>query len=170
MRRIRYQVATSLDGFIADLNDGYGWIREEPGFDFPALFAQFDTLLMGRRTYEQVTDQLGHFSDKQILVFSTELRQEDHPDVTVVNGNPEDAIRELRSRPGKDIWLYGGGQLFRSLLELGHVNTVELAVMPVLLGNGVRFLPESDGSWELKLDSHRHYETSGMVLLNYTVQ
>jgi dihydrofolate reductase len=52
MRRLRYQVACSLDGFIAGPDDGYDWITPEPTFDFEALYAQFDTLLMGRRTYE----------------------------------------------------------------------------------------------------------------------
>lgn len=170
MRRVRYQVATSLDGFIADQADGYGWIKEEPEFDFAVLFADFDTLLMGRRTYEQVTDQLEQFSDKEIFVFSTKMRQDEHPDVTVVNGNVDVVISELRSRPGKDIWLYGGGQLFRRLLEGGHVSTVELAVMPVLLGSGLRFLPESKGTQELKLDSYRHYPASGMMLLNYSLE
>ena len=53
MRRLRYQVACSLDGYIADSNGGFDWIIPEPTFDFNALFAQFDTLLMGRKTYAQ---------------------------------------------------------------------------------------------------------------------
>lgn len=60
MRKVRYQVAMSLDGFIADSQDGYSWIPEEPDFDFAQLFDQFDTLLMGRRTFEAVTDQLAN--------------------------------------------------------------------------------------------------------------
>lgn len=54
MRRLRYQVACSLDGYIAGLNGDFDWIIPEPAFDFDALYAQFDTLLMGRRTYEAV--------------------------------------------------------------------------------------------------------------------
>ena len=54
MRRVRYQVACSLDGYIAGPNDEFDWIIPEPSFDFEALHEQFDTLLMGRRTYEIV--------------------------------------------------------------------------------------------------------------------
>ena len=52
MRRIRYQVACSLDGYIADTAGQTSWIVHEPGIDFTEYFDQFDTLLMGRRTYE----------------------------------------------------------------------------------------------------------------------
>ena len=52
MRRVRYKVAMSLDGFIADSHDGYAWLPEEPEFDFQALYEQFDTVLLGRRTYD----------------------------------------------------------------------------------------------------------------------
>ena len=52
MRRLRYQVAVSLDGFIADPEGSADWIPMDPDIDFDALLAQFDTFLMGRRTYE----------------------------------------------------------------------------------------------------------------------
>ena len=53
-RRLRYQVASSLDGFIATEDGGYDWIPMDPEIDFGALFAQFDTLVMGRKTYEMM--------------------------------------------------------------------------------------------------------------------
>ena len=52
MRRLVYSVATSLDGFIAGPNGEYDWIVHDPAYDFVALYSRFDTLLMGRRTYE----------------------------------------------------------------------------------------------------------------------
>ena len=52
MRRIRYGVAMTLDGFIAGPNGEADWIVMDPDFDFAAMMAQFDTYLMGRRTYE----------------------------------------------------------------------------------------------------------------------
>lgn len=170
MRKVRYQVAMSLDGFIADQQDGYGWIAPEPEFDFAAHFAQFDTLLMGRRTFEAVTGQLDGFGDRHIIVFSRTLQQADHPGVQLVSTDPAATVSELKAQPGKDIWLYGGGELFRSLLSAGLVDTVEPAVMPVLLGGGKRLLPEAAGPWQLKLQSVREYALSGMLLLKYTLQ
>ncbi|MGB8523533.1 MAG: dihydrofolate reductase family protein, partial [Candidatus Acidiferrales bacterium] len=57
MRRISYHVAMSLDGYIAGPNGEFDWIVQDPDIDFVALFAQFDTLLMGRRTFELLVQQ-----------------------------------------------------------------------------------------------------------------
>jgi dihydrofolate reductase len=170
MRRIRYQVACSLDGYIADAQGGTDWIVHEPEVDFAELFAQFDTLLMGRVTYLDMTTRgTDGFWGKKVLVFSRTLRQEDHPEVEVVSEGIEERVRELRAQPGKDIWLFGGGELFRSLLELGLVDTVEPAIIPVLVGGGVPFLPNPAIQTRLALTGHRVFP-SGIVWLEYTVQ
>ena len=135
-------MACSLDGFIAGPNDEYDWIIPEPEFDFEALYAQFDTFLMGRRTYEIVQSMLDGdwFRNKRVIVASRSLRQEDHPRVEIVGEGLEARIRELRAQPGQDIWLYGGGSLFAQLLEWDMVDTVEPAIIPFLLGGGVPFM------------------------------
>ena len=53
-RRVRYQVAMSLDGYIAGPNGEYDWIVMDDDIDFNALFAQFDTFLLGRKTFETI--------------------------------------------------------------------------------------------------------------------
>lgn len=169
MRRIRYQVACSLDGYIAGPEGEADWIVDEPEIDFGELFDQFDTLLMGRRTFEGMLPGANGFWGKRVLVFSRTLRQEDHPQVTVVSDDVEQTLNELRSQPGKDIWLFGGGELFRSLLELGCVDTVEPAIMPVMLGGGRSFLPAPALQTRLALTGHRVYP-SGVAWLEYTVQ
>lgn len=170
MRRIRYQVACSLDGYIAGPGDGTDWIVNEPEIDFKELFDQFDTLLMGRRTYEGMQGRsTGGFWGKRVLVFSRTLRPADHPEVSVVADDVERTLEELRVEPGKDIWLFGGGKLFHSLLEIGCVDTVELAVMPVLLGGGIPLLAGPSLERKLALTGQRVYPT-GVVGLEYTVQ
>jgi len=169
MRRIRYQVASSLDGYIADPNGDTGWIVDEPEIDFSALFDQFDTLLMGRLTYEGMMKTADGFWGKKVLVFSRTLRQEDHPGVTVVSEDIDHKLDELRSQPGKDIWLFGGGDLFRSLLDINCVDTVEPAIIPVLLGGGRPFLLTPAVKSKLTLTNHRVYP-SGITWLEYTVQ
>ena len=133
MRRIRYQVACSLDGYIADPAGTTGWIVDEPAIDFGALFDQFDTLLMGRVTYEGMAKQAEGFWGKKVLVFSKSLRQEEHPQVTVVSSDTRDAVNQLRSQPGKDIWLFGGGKLFQSLLQPSSAYKIEDFVLNMLL-------------------------------------
>jgi dihydrofolate reductase len=167
-RRVRYQVAASLDGYIAGPQGEYDWIVMDPDIDFAALAAQFDTYLMGRNTYEMMRRD-GHTVDGAVYVFSRTLRQRDHPGVTIVASEPEGTVLELKTRPGKDIWLWGGGRLFHSLLELGLVNRVEIAVVPALLGAGIPLLPGPALRRSLTLESHRLYPKSGIVLLEYAV-
>lgn len=168
MRRIRYQVACSLDGYIAGPKGEIDWIVMDPQIDFGALFGQFDTLLMGRRTFEELPEGLGPFSEMRALVFSRTLKQEDHPNVTIVGERVAERVEALRSQPGKDIWLFGGGELFGSLLELGLVDTVEPVVMPVMLGGGRPLLPSPGTRSRLSLTGHRVY-ASGIVALEYDV-
>jgi dihydrofolate reductase len=171
MRRVRYQVAASLDGYIAGPNDEYDWIVMDPDIDFAGLFAQFDTFLMGRRTFEVMARQGGGMTaGARTYVFSRTLRQEDHPEVTVVADKPEETVAALRAESGKDIWLFGGGSLFRSLLEAGLVDSVEVAVVPVLVGGGVPLLPAPAPRRSLRLTGHRVYPKSGIVLLEYAVE
>lgn len=169
MRRVRYQVACSLDGFIAGPKDDFGWITPEPSFDFESLYAQFDTLLMGRRTYEVVRAAGESFRGKQIVVASRTLRPKDHPQIEVVSEGLEERIRELRTQAGRDIWLYGGGDLFSRILAWDLVDTVEPAFIPILLGGGIPFLPSPAVRRRLTLTGHRAYP-NGMVLLEYEVQ
>lgn len=171
MRRIRYQVAASLDGYISGPNGEADWIIMDPDIDFAALFDQFDTFIMGRSTFESMVTQQGSGATpgKKTLVFSRTLRQEDHPDVTIVAEGLEHTLRDLKKMPGKDVWLFGGGSLFRSILELGLVDTVEIAVIPVLLGGGIPLLPPTASQVKLKLTGHRVCEKSGIVLLEYAI-
>jgi dihydrofolate reductase len=161
----------SLDGFIAGPNGEADWIVTDPEIDFNALYRQFDTILIGRRTFEAMKGAGGGGSmpGMQVFVFSRTLRQEDHPRVTIVD-NPEGLMAELRSKPGKDVWLFGGGSLFRSLAELGLVDTVEVAVIPILLGEGVPLLPAPAKRVALKLTGHKLYAKTGIVSLEYAVQ
>ena len=170
MRRIRYQVAASLDGYIAGPKGEADWIIMDPDIDFGALFAQFDTFLIGRRTFEGMARAgRGGMPGTKVFVFSRTLQQRDYPDVTIVAEKPEEVVASLRAQPGKDIWLFGGGLLFRSLLAAGLVDTVEVAVIPVLLGGGIPLLPPPAKLTPLKLTGHKVYKT-GIVLLEYATK
>ena len=168
MRRIRYSVAASLDGFIAGPQGQFDWIIMDPEVDFEAYYKEFDTVLMGRRSFETAGGGAWGHGMKTIVISRT-LRQQNHADVTIVGDNVQQTLAALRKQPGKDIWLFGGGLLFRSLLDMGLVDTVEVALIPVLLGDGIPLLPDPFRQAKLKLTKHKIYK-SGIVRLEYSVQ
>ena len=169
MRRLRYRVAMSLDGFIAGAKGEYDWIVADPSIDWVAIWAQFDTLLMGRRTYEVARARRASLSGsgQQWIVVSRTLKAEEHPGTTILSSGIADAVAELKAQPGKDIWLMGGGVLFRSMLDAGLVDTVEVTVLPVLLGSGIP-LPHEGARRTLHLTESQAL-ASGTLMLSYTV-
>ena len=170
MRRIRYHVTISLDGYIAGPKGEADWITPDPDVDFAGLFSEFDTALVGRRTFEAMVDAgRAAIPGMKLIVFSRTLRQSDYPEVTVVAEKQLDMLASLREKPGKDIWLFGGATLFHSLLEQGFVDAVEVSILPILLGGGIPLLPTPATRKQLNLTSHKIYK-SGVVALQYAVK
>jgi dihydrofolate reductase len=171
MSKIRYIVAMTLDGYVAGPNGEADWILMDLDINFAELWAQFDTLLMGRRTYEAAIARLGKASMQRMktVVVSRTLRAADHPSLTLISDLNRDRMQSLRAQGTRDIWLMGGGELFRSMLAMQEVDAVEVSVMPVLLGGGVPLLPSPAERASLKLSGHKLYR-SGIVSLVYDVQ
>jgi dihydrofolate reductase len=171
MRHVVYGGAMSLDGFIAGPNGEHDWIVMDPDIDFAALMARFDTFLIGRKTFEAMRGMGGGARaapGTTNIVCSRTLRQDEVPHVTISN-DAERIVAELRRKPGKEIALFGGGELFRSLLSAGLVDRVEVSLIPVLLGGGIPFLPSPAGRARLTLRNLRRYEKTGTVGLEYDV-
>jgi dihydrofolate reductase len=167
MRRLRYNVATSLDGFIAGPRGEYDWMTPDSGIDFAVIYAQFDTLLMGRLTYDamRAKGMSPRGMGMKAFVVSTTLNPRQHPEVSIIGSDVPAAVAALKAETGSDIWLCGGGALFRCLLDAGLVDTVEVSVFPVLLGSGVPLLPAGHRS-ALRLEENKTLP-SGVLTLKY---
>lgn len=167
-RRLRYQVAVSLDGYIARTDGTYDWIVMDPAIDFAAMFREYDAAVMGRKTFDVVAKQSPEFLPRNAVVFSRTLPEGTRHGARITHDDPVAVVTALKAQAGGDIWLYGGGDLFRTLLAAGLVDTVELAVIPVLLGQGVPLLPPG-AETTLTLTGHHVLPGSGIVLLAYQV-
>ena len=170
MRRLRYSVAATLDGFIADPAGGYDWIVMDDAIDFAAMFAEFDAFVMGRKTWEVTapTEFGDMFGGKEVIVFSRTLERA-RPGIRIVSTPPVDTVRELKQKPGKGIWLFGGGSMFRTLADAGLVDTVEVAIMPVILSQGIPLIAPGARITGMRLDKCETLRKSGIVMLSYTI-
>jgi dihydrofolate reductase len=138
MRKVSFGGAMSLDGFIAGPNGEHDWIVMDPAIDFAEMMGRFDTFLVGRKTFDamrRMGSDMADLPDAKNIVFSRTMKPADYPQLTI-SDDAERTVAELRATPGKDIALFGGGELFRSLLAAGLVDEVGVSIIPVLLGGG----------------------------------
>jgi dihydrofolate reductase len=169
MPEVKLFIATSLDGFIADPDGGVDWLFTDGDYGYTAFFDSIETLIMGRRTYEQV---LGFgewpYGEKPTYVFTRSAPGGDHPHVEFVSGDPGTLVEELRGRSSGDIWLIGGPALASVFRELHLIDEYILSVHPVLLGDGISLFERSQPRESLRLREERAFE-SGLVQLRNAV-
>ena len=129
-------------------------------------------MLVGRKTFQATAGQSGRGVDgMKVVVFSRTLNPADHPGVTIVGRRSSKRCRRaMHHEPGKDIWLFGGGELFRSLLDLGLVDTVEVGVIPVAARRRHSATADTGQRAKLTLMNHRVYPKTGTVSLEYAVR
>lgn len=165
MRKLIVSEFISLDGVIQapggkdeDRDGGFehgGWTlpywHDDIGASFFALMQEVDALLLGRRTYQihaeafepmAPGDPFGDLMNtpKKYVVSQT-LEKGIWRDTTIIRGNVIEAVRELKSQPGKSIASDGSSQLVHALLEHDFVDELHLLLYPVTLGSGKRLLP-----------------------------
>ena len=162
----------SLDGYIAGPGGEADWILMDPEIDFGSIVSEFDTVLLGRITFEAMIEggSGGPLFGLDTYVLSRTLDAEAYSGVTILGDGAEETVAGLRSGTGKDIWLFGGGLLFRSLMEAGLVDEVEVGVIPMLLGEGIPLYPTPASRAQLSLMDHRLYEATGTLVLKYQVE
>lgn len=189
MRELKYYVACTIDKFIA---------REDGSFDcflmegehvadllknfpetIPAHFQNrlgimaenqcFDTVLMGRRTYEVGLQEgiTNPYPQMQQYVVSRTLKESPDPMVELVSSDPLALVGELKQQPGKDIWLCGGGDLAAALFPA--IDEMILKVHPILLGSGIPLFSGPIQLTYLELTDSKIYN-NGFMLLRYRLK
>ena len=172
MRKVILGLAVSLDGFIEGPNGEYDWCFSDQDYGLSDFFKRIDATFIGRKTYE-LTLSMGDnggagFPKLKEYIFSTTLDKV-KPGATLINGDIKNRVDEIKSENGKDIWLFGGAGLTTSLINLGLVDEMSLAIHPILLGSGKPLFKDISNRIKLILLDTKTYST-GLVSLTYSLR
>jgi dihydrofolate reductase len=178
-RKIIVYVATSADGYIARPDGDVEWLNRRPSkvdYGMRAFYSTIDTILFGRKTYDWALNYWkkkgikgGRF-DKKVAnyVFSRKPPKRAAPGVEFVTEPVKAFARRLRAKPGKHIWMMGGGELIASFLDAGEIDEFDIHVIPTFIGEGIPLVAPRHRDVPLRLRSARKYP-DGVVRLRYQV-
>ena len=141
MRKLVYYVGSTIDGYIAGPNGEHDWIVMDPEIDFAGMMNQFDTFLIGRKTFD-VMKGMGNAgkSSKGItnIVFSRTLKTADWANTTIAAGDTTEEVDKIRHGGDGYILVWGGVRLFRSLMQLDLIDELRVSMFPYVAGEGTR--------------------------------
>ncbi len=173
MRKVKLYIATSLDGYIASEDGSIDWLNdpawdiEGEDFGYTDFMNSVDTTLMGNKTYQQVLgfDVPFPYPDYRNIVFSRSQKDPDEH-AEFYSGDIPTFVEQLKSEPGKDIWLIGGSQVNGELMEAGLIDQIRLTIIPVSIGSGICLFSGGSGVQKFRLTKTNEYP-NGMVQLTY---
>ena len=179
-RKVILYIATSLDGYIADKNGKIDWLTDYGNQDvvsedqsYQTLLNRIDTVLMGRTTYDQVTNEFmvenndAYYYENMSNYVFTNRPAEERENVVFTNESVVDCVRQLKAKSGKDIWLIGGASIITPLIKDNLIDEYQITLIPVMLGTGIKLFEkfDLDDVRTLKLtDTHM---VGDMVYLTY---
>jgi dihydrofolate reductase len=180
MRKVIFGGASSLDNYIAREDGAVDWLMwsDEAAEIMKDMWSRFDTMVMGRKTYEVAAGQSSKSSRKKTknpyagirtIVFSRTLSPGEHDGVVVTAEDPGKFVKKLKREKGKDICIMGGGDLARSLFEAGVIDEIGFNIHPVLLGSGIPLFHTMKKQIDLELIECRPFR-NGCVYVLYKVK
>ena len=174
LRKCRFGVACTLDNFTARINHGIDWILsgEEAASAMADFWKSIDTVIVGRKTYE-LTLKSGKpwpsFPGVKNYVCSRTLRESPDNHVQIISEDAAGFVRKLKSERGKDIFVMGGGELAKSLLEANVIDEIRLSIHPILLGSGIPLFLPMNHQIDLELSESKIFK-NGCVCVTYRVR
>lgn len=155
LRNIILYIGTSIDGYIASDDGTLEWLEStevEGDVGNNALLERIDTVIMGKGTYDVVRgfDIDYPYSDYQNYVFSKSVNGSDEF-ASFISEDVKTFINKLKQKPGKDIWLIGGGNLASEFFKENLIDEIQLAIAPIILGKGISLYNGEDISQNYRL-------------------
>lgn len=165
MRKVVLFIAMSLDGYIADLHGGIGWLEGQvSGENDMASYEEFiqdvDTVIMGANTYRQIVTELSPdewvYPDFTSYII-THTPKESTDRIRFTDERPCQLVSRLKNETGKDIWICGGASIVKQLMQADLIEQYYINVIPTILGNGIRLFDTFEKEIKLKLIKTRSY-------------
>lgn len=174
MRKVVFGGANSLDNFFARKDDAVDWLMwsDEVAKLMADYWKTFDTVVMGRRTYEvalRMGSGGGAYPGMKNYVCSRTLKEKPGSGVEIVSEDAADFVRKLKEQEGKDICIMGGGLLAKSLFESDLIDEIGFNIHPVLLGSGIPLFHEMTRQIDLELLDCKTFK-NGCVVVTYRVK
>jgi len=177
MRKIVAGLFISLDGVVESPGEWhFPYFNDEMGEAVTAQMAAADTMLLGRRTYEEFAaywphqpssvEPADHMNNTPKLVVSTTLKTLDWRNSTLIDRDVAETLTRLKQQPGKNIATTGSATLVRSLLRDGVLDELHLLVHPIVVGAGKRLFEDGIGRVPLTLVESKTFST-GVLSLTY---
>ncbi|MFY8021668.1 MAG: dihydrofolate reductase family protein [Bacteroidia bacterium] len=174
MRKLIVYIACSIDGYIAKPNDNLDFLKivEKEGEDYgyASFFESVDTILIGRRTFDWVVQQVGlaHYQalDKRVIVISSQAKAQEK-NIEYYSGSIPQLIEELKSKEGKNLFCDGGALLIHELLQHHLIDEIYLSIVPILLGDGISLFKSGREEQRYQVKNVQSFDT-GLVQIHYT--
>lgn len=172
MAKVVLFISMSLDGYLADENGSIDWLSDVDIYEGDTTYDDFykdvTSVILGRTTYDQITTELAvnnyPYSNVHSYVITRENRDNlNH--VTFTNESVINLVRRLKEDEEGIIWTVGGSSLIQPLIENNLIDEYHIAIIPILLGNGIQLFKSFEGRNKLKLIDH--YSKNDMVYLKY---
>ncbi|MFR9806267.1 dihydrofolate reductase family protein [Pseudonocardia sp. RS010] len=170
--RVVVNRAMSLDGFVAGPDDAMDWIFEHPDNDtFPEVMQATGAMLVGRGTHEvgkRMHTEEAEYEGGPVLVLTHRPPDEPEPGVTFLSCDLAEAVATARAAAGGKNLEILGADLASQCLQQGLVDEVLVYVLPVLLGDGVRF--STSGLGRIDLEPFDNRQSGSVTMLRFHVR
>ncbi len=168
----RAYIAVSVDGFIARPDGAVDWLDPfgEEDFGYNGFYADIGTVVMGRNSFDMVAGvSPWPYAGKASVVLSHQpAPKHAPPDVQFTDEGIGVLAKRLAKETPGDVWVMGGGDVIRQFIDTGKLDRLELFIIPILLGRGIRLFPDGTPSHKLSLRETRPYK-SGVVGLTWSL-
>jgi len=173
-RKVILNLAISLDGYIANEDGGFDWIKgdgdkghdTEKKFNFPDFVSEIDILVMGRKCYEDVPlETIEDFKSKKLYVATSKKLKTEYKNIEFINGDICKKILGLKEGNGGNIWLFGGAGLTDHFIKADIIDEYIIGIIPIILGKGRRLFLEDNPTITLQLKECTVQE--GIIIMRY---